>query len=64
MTDPIAHKDLERRLAAADGAARRPESIEHLVESISPMTDELWDSLAIEDLTEDEADTFWQAIAG
>lgn len=64
MTDPAAHTDLERRLAAADAAARRPEPIEHHLEAISPMTDERWDSLAIEDLTEEEADTFWQAIAG
>ena len=64
MTDPVVHDDLERRLAEADAAARRPESIEYLLEGISPMTDKRWDSLAIEDLTEDEANIFWQAIAG
>ncbi len=57
MTDPY-------ELAARDADTRRASSIERLLESVAPMTDELWDSLAIEDLTEEEADRFWQAIAG
>lgn len=51
-------------LAARDADARRAQPIEQQLESVAPMTDDLWDSLAIEDLTEEEADLFWQAIAG
>jgi hypothetical protein len=51
-------------LAARDADARRPKPIEQRVESVAPMSDDLWESLAIDDLTEDEADLFWQAIAG
>jgi len=64
MTDPAAHTDLERRLAAMNVDARRPEPIEHRLGAISPMTEGRWDSLAIQDLTEDEADAFWQAVSG
>ena len=35
--------------AAADAAARRPDPIEHRLESVPPMTAERWDSLAIDD---------------
>jgi len=31
---------------------------------IGRMTDELWEALAIEDLTEEEANLFWDAISG
>lgn len=64
MTDPAPHTDAERELAAADAAARHPEPLDRRLDAIAPMTDDLWDSFAIEDLTEDEADTFWQAVAG
>jgi len=50
--------------AARDADARRAKSIERQLESVAPMSDDLWESLAIDDLTEDEADLFWQAIAG
>jgi hypothetical protein len=63
VTDPGAPTDIEHRLAAADAAARRPEPIEERLKSITPMTQERWDSLAIEDLTEEEAETFLRAIA-
>ena len=64
MTDPAPHHDVERRLAAADAAARQSEPFDVRLQSVAPMTAEQWDSLAIEDLTEDEATAFWQAIAG
>jgi len=51
-------------LVARDADARRAKSIERQLESVAPMSDDLWESLAIDDLTEDEADLFWQAIAG
>lgn len=64
MTDPAPHTEDERRLAAADVAARHPEPLDRRLDAVTPMTAERWDSLAIEDLTEDEASDFWQAIAG
>lgn len=63
MTDPVPREDVEHRLVAADAAARRTEALERRLEAVTPMTSERWDSLAIEDLTEDEAEAFWQAIA-
>lgn len=51
-------------LAARVADARRGEPIEQLLQSVAPMSDGLWESPAIDDLTEDEADRFWQAIAG
>ncbi|MFP3900234.1 MAG: hypothetical protein ACLFXM_05225 [Acidimicrobiia bacterium] len=48
---------------AADAAARRIELREWRL-AVMPMTTERWDSLAIEDLTEDEAEAFWHAVAG
>jgi len=51
-------------LVARDADARRAKPIEQRLESVAPMSDDLWEALAIDDLTEDEADLFWQAIAG
>ena len=51
-------------LTADDADARRPKPIEERLELVAPMSDDLWESLAIDDLTEDEADRFWQAICG
>jgi hypothetical protein len=64
VTGPAPHTDAERDLAAADAAARHPEPLDRRLDAIAPMTDETWDSFAIDDLTEDEANTFWQAVAG
>ena len=64
MTDPAPHHDIEHRLAQADAAARHPEPLDRRLEPVTPMTEERWSDLAIENLTEDEADVFWQAIAG
>lgn len=63
MTDPVPHTDLNHRLAAADASARSSASIDERLASVEPMTDAFWDSLAIDDLTEEEADTFLAAIA-
>ncbi len=62
VTHPVPHGDVEHRLAAADAAARRPEWLEDRLKSVTPMTEDRWDSLAIDDLTEEEADAFFQAI--
>jgi hypothetical protein len=64
VTDPVPHTDAQRELAAADTAARHAEPLDRRLDATAPMTDEAWDSLAIDDLTEDEATTFWQAVAG
>jgi hypothetical protein len=64
VTDPAPHTEAERRLAAADVAARHPEPLDRRLDVVTPMTADRWDSLAIEDLTEDEASAFWQAISG
>jgi len=63
VTDPVPHTDPDRQLAAVDAAARNPVPFEERLRSVEPMTDEFWDSLAIEDLTEEEAETFLSAIA-
>ena len=60
----VPHNGVEHRLVAADASARRTDALERRLEAVTPMTTERWDSLAIEDLTEDEAEAFWQAIAG
>jgi len=64
VTDPVPRDDVEHRLVAADAVARRANALERRLEAVTPMTTERWDSLAIEDLSEDEAEAFWQAIAG
>jgi hypothetical protein len=64
VTDPAPQQDIEHRLAQADAAARHPEPLDRRLEPVTPMTEERWSELAIENLTEDEADVFWQAIAG
>ena len=64
MTDPVPSDDLQHRLVTADASARHADALERRLEAVTPMTTERWDSLAIDDLTEDEAEAFWQAIAG
>lgn len=64
MTNPAHHSDAERQLAAADAVARLPERLDRRLDAVAPMTADSWDSFAIEDLTEDEAAAFWQAVAG
>ncbi len=64
VTDSASQSDGDRQLAAADAAARNPEPLDRRLEAIAPMTDESWDSFAIEDLSEDEATEFWQTVAG
>jgi hypothetical protein len=62
VIDPGSCGDVECQVVAADLAANK--SFERRLESVAPMTTEGWDSLAIDDLTEGEADAFWQAIGG
>lgn len=64
MTDHPAHHDLERRNADAPAAPVRSGRLDVQWPAVTPMTAERWDSLAIDDLTDDEAIAFWQAIAG
>lgn len=64
MTDPVPRDDVERQLVAADVSARHADALERRLAVVTPMTAERWDSLAIEDLTEDEAEAFWLTIAG
>jgi hypothetical protein len=64
VTDPVPHNGVEHRLVAGDASARRTDALEQRLDAVTPMTTERWDSLTIEDLTEDEAEAFWQAIAG
>lgn len=63
MTDPLPHTDREHRLAVADAAARQAAPLDDRLASITPMTAERWNSLAIDDLTEEEAASFLAAIA-
>lgn len=64
MPDPSRSHGAERRLVSADTVARNNESLEQRLEAVDPMSIEHWESLAIEDLSDDEAEVFWQAVAG
>lgn len=64
MPDPAPRDGAAHRLVAADASARGTGSLKGRLEAVTPMTIRLWESFAIEDLSEDEAEAFWQAIAG
>jgi hypothetical protein len=64
MPDPAPRHDAEHRLLVAGTSARRTGSLRRRIGAVTPMSIERWESFAIEDLSEEDADAFWQAIAG
>ena len=61
---PGRRRDHVDAVDAGGEPGHRLEPLDARLYSVSPMPAEAWDSLASEDLTEDEATAFWQAITG
>jgi hypothetical protein len=57
VTDPAPHDDIDH-----DHPRPLPEHIARQLESVPVVTAEWWESFAIDDLTEEEAEAFLRAI--